>query len=114
MASGGAGMSVSVYMAHSLEVLNFFMSPKEGASELSNQLPQSGVGQKGGGKGKARKLSAIKQQKWYLTLYYKRVGKSCTYISERPILVFKVCLLIGNVGILFYVNDPFICVKNHA
>lgn len=42
----------SVYMAQGLNVLNFLMSPKEGASELFNQLAQSGVGQKGRGKGK--------------------------------------------------------------
>lgn len=75
-----------MYMAQGLNALNFLMSPKEGASELSNHLAQSDVGQKARGKGNAGKQSAIKQQKWYQTLYYKRVGKNCMYISERPLL----------------------------
>ena len=49
---GSVGDEGSVYMAQGLNVLNFLMSPKEGASELFNQLAQSDVGQREGEKGK--------------------------------------------------------------
>lgn len=101
MVSNGTEVRVSVCGAQGLSVLNFLMSPKEGISELSYQLAQPEVGQEGMGKRRAGKLSAIKHQKWIQTLYYMRVGKICAYISEWPILVFEICLLIANIGYIF-------------
>lgn len=83
-------------MGQCLSVLNFLMSPKEGASELSYQLAQMRR------EGEMRKLHSCQQASNMESDYYERVRKNCMYFAEWFILAFEVCLFIGNVGCLIF------------